>query len=164
MPPMPPRSFHSLLPALLAALVMQPAVAGVAGAAAIHPAQATQDCAAQPGAAGAMPAATFHMTSPPTAHAAQPRALCAGQPATADRGLAAVRMAQPGADNLRWHLAFGGLTLDQAVRMAQARYGARVVRADTERNGDRVYYRLRLLSSDGRVFSVRVDAQTGEMQ
>ncbi len=61
-------------------------------------------------------------------------------------------------------LAFGAISLDQAVQMAQARYGARVVRADTERSGDRVYYRLRLLSPDGRVFSVRVDAQTGSMQ
>ena len=61
-------------------------------------------------------------------------------------------------------LAYGGMSLDQAVQMAQSRYGARVVRADTERNGDRVYYRLRLLSPDGRVFSVRVDAQTGSMQ
>jgi hypothetical protein len=60
-------------------------------------------------------------------------------------------------------LAYGGISLDQAVQMAQARYGARVVRADTERDGDRVYYRLRLLSPDGRVFSVRVDAQTGSM-
>lgn len=62
------------------------------------------------------------------------------------------------------HLAYGGISLDQAVQMAQTRYGARVVRADTERSGDRVYYRLRMLSPDGRVFSVRVDAQTGSMQ
>ncbi len=61
-------------------------------------------------------------------------------------------------------LAGGGISLDQAVQMAQARYGARVVRAETTREGDRVYYRLRLLSPDGRVFSVRVDAQTGSFQ
>ena len=61
-------------------------------------------------------------------------------------------------------LAAGGISLDQAVQMAQARYNARVVRAETTREGDRVYYRLRLLSSDGRVFSVRVDAQTGSFQ
>lgn len=163
MPPMSPRSFHSLLLALLAVAIARPTVAGVAGAAAIHQAQATQDCAAQPGVSGVTSAATFRMTSQPTAHEAQPRAPYAGQPATVEGGLAAVQM-EPRADNLSWRLAFGALTLDQAVRMAQARYGARVVRADTERNGDRVYYRLRLLSSDGRVFSVRVDAQTGEMQ
>ena len=48
--------------------------------------------------------------------------------------------------------------------MAQARYNARVVRAETTREGDRVFYRLRLLSADGRVFSVLVDAQTGSFQ
>lgn len=62
------------------------------------------------------------------------------------------------------HLAFSELTLGQAVQMAQARYQARVVRADTEREGERIYYRLRLLSPDGRVFTVRVDARTGSMQ
>ncbi len=61
-------------------------------------------------------------------------------------------------------LAGGGISLDQAVQMAQSRYNARVVRAETTREGDRVYYRLRLLSADGRVFSVRVDAQTGSFQ
>lgn len=74
----------------------------------------------------------------------------------------AARAPAPAAQVLR--LAYGGISLDQAVKMAQARFGARVVRADTERDGDRVYYRLRLLSPDGRVFSVRVDAQTGAMQ
>ena len=59
-------------------------------------------------------------------------------------------------------LAAAGISLDQAVRMAQARFNARVVRADTENDGDRVIYRLRLLSADGRVFSVRVDARTGQ--
>jgi len=62
------------------------------------------------------------------------------------------------------HLAFSELTLNQAVQMAQARYQARVVRADTERDGDHIYYRLRLLSADGRVFTVRVDSRTGNMQ
>ena len=75
---------------------------------------------------------------------------------------AAAPAPKPVASLLR--LAGGGISLDQAVQMAQARYNARVVRADTSREGDRVYYRLRLLSSDGRVFSVRVDAQTGSFQ
>jgi uncharacterized membrane protein YkoI len=75
---------------------------------------------------------------------------------------AAAPTATPATALLR--LAGGGISLDQAVQMAQARYNARVVRAETTREGDRVYYRLRLLSSDGRVFSVRVDAQTGSFQ
>ena len=60
-------------------------------------------------------------------------------------------------------LASSGISLDQAVQMAQARFNARVVRADTANEGGRVVYRLRLLSVDGRVFSVRVDAQTGQI-
>jgi uncharacterized membrane protein YkoI len=58
--------------------------------------------------------------------------------------------------------ASGGISLDQAVQMAQARFHARVVRAETANEGNRVVYLLRLLSADGRVFSVRVDAQTGQ--
>jgi uncharacterized membrane protein YkoI len=60
-------------------------------------------------------------------------------------------------------LASGGISLDQAVQMAQARFNARVVRAETANDGSRVVYLLRLLSADGRVFSVRVDAQTGQI-
>jgi len=58
--------------------------------------------------------------------------------------------------------ASGGISLDQAVQMAQARFHARVVRAETANEGNRVVYLLRLLSADGRVFTVRVDAQTGQ--
>ena len=48
--------------------------------------------------------------------------------------------------------------MDEAVDLAQRRYNARVVRAEvSERDGRRVYL-LRLLSDDGRVFNVRVDA------
>jgi uncharacterized membrane protein YkoI len=58
-----------------------------------------------------------------------------------------------------------GMSLDQAVDVAQRRFRARVVRADTiDADGRRVYV-LRLLSNeDGRVWSVRVDAATGSMQ
>ena len=75
---------------------------------------------------------------------------------------AATPSASPATALLR--LAGGGISLEQAVQMAQARYNARVVRAETTREGDRVFYRLRLLSADGRVFSVLVDAQTGSFQ
>lgn len=56
------------------------------------------------------------------------------------------------------------LTLDQAVALAERTFKARVVRADTQRDGERVVYVLRLLNSAGRVWTVRVDAQTGQMQ
>jgi uncharacterized membrane protein YkoI len=54
------------------------------------------------------------------------------------------------------------ISLDEAVARAERRYDARVVRAEEKRDGDRIEYRIRLLGADGRVFEVRVDAQTGE--
>lgn len=53
------------------------------------------------------------------------------------------------------------LSLDQAVRMAQHRYRARVVRAETQMQGGRTIYVLRMLDDAGRVFAVRVDAASG---
>ena len=88
-------------------------------------------------------------------------ALCAAAPGAGARTAPAV-----GGDG-DWQastFAGGGISLDQAVQMAQSRYNARVVRADTANEGGRVIYRLRLLSADGRVFSVRVDAQTGRFE
>ncbi len=58
-----------------------------------------------------------------------------------------------------------GVSLDEAIDMAQKRYRARVVRADTTENDGRRTYVLRLLSDDdGRVWTVRVDAATGAMR
>jgi uncharacterized membrane protein YkoI len=53
------------------------------------------------------------------------------------------------------------LSMDQAVRMAQRRFRARVVRAETQTQGDRTIYVLRMLDGTGRVFAVRVDAASG---
>jgi len=36
------------------------------------------------------------------------------------------------------------------------------VRAEEKRRDDRIVYRIRLLGSDGRVFEVTVDAETGQ--
>jgi uncharacterized membrane protein YkoI len=59
----------------------------------------------------------------------------------------------------------GDLSLDEAIDRAQKRYRARVVRAEQVEQGGRVVYVLRLLSDeDGRVFTVRVDARSGDMQ
>ena len=53
----------------------------------------------------------------------------------------------------------------EAVDRAQKRYKARVVRAETSESGGRIVYVLRLLSEeDGRVWTVRVDAQSGQMR
>ena len=53
------------------------------------------------------------------------------------------------------------VSLGQAVKMVEARYRARVVRADTRRQGGQVIYVMRLLDRHGRVFTVRVDAASG---
>ena len=55
------------------------------------------------------------------------------------------------------------VSLDQAVRMAESRYGARAVKAQPSVCGDRRVYNIRLLSGDGKVWTVKVDAQTGQM-
>ena len=51
--------------------------------------------------------------------------------------------------------------MEQAVRLAQRRFRARVVRAETEMQGGRTIYVLRMLDDTGRVFAVRVDAASG---
>ncbi len=53
------------------------------------------------------------------------------------------------------------VSMGQAVKMVEARYKARVVRADTLRQGGQVIYVMRLLDRHGRVFTVRVDAASG---
>ncbi len=55
----------------------------------------------------------------------------------------------------------GGISLGQATAMARSRYPGRVVRAEMVMIGDRVVYEIRILGDDGRVRTVRIDAQTG---
>jgi hypothetical protein len=55
----------------------------------------------------------------------------------------------------------GGISLGQATAMARSRYPGRVVRAEAVMMGDRVVYEIRILGDDGRVRTVRIDAQTG---
>src|SRR5688572_13147020 len=54
-----------------------------------------------------------------------------------------------------------GISLDEAVSRAERQYNARVVRTDVQDEDGRKVYVLKLLRDDGRVFTVRVDAQTG---
>ncbi|MFO0335406.1 MAG: PepSY domain-containing protein [Pseudomonadota bacterium] len=57
-----------------------------------------------------------------------------------------------------------GMSLGAAVDLVQRRYGgARVVRAETRQEGGETVHRIRLLSEDGRVFTVSVNARTGRM-
>jgi uncharacterized membrane protein YkoI len=53
------------------------------------------------------------------------------------------------------------LSREQAVALVQKRYGARVVRADIADQDGRHVYVFRLLSTDGKVWIVRVDARSG---
>jgi hypothetical protein len=57
-----------------------------------------------------------------------------------------------------------GISLDEAVRMAEAQYRARVVRTDVQDEDGRTVYVLKLLSDGGRVITVRIDAATGRMR
>jgi peptidase YpeB-like protein len=57
-----------------------------------------------------------------------------------------------------------GISLDEAVRRAEAQYRAKVVRTDVQDEDGRTVYVLKLLSEDGRVITVRIDAATGRMR
>lgn len=56
----------------------------------------------------------------------------------------------------------GGVSLDRAVRMAETRYGAKAIKATTVSNGDRRIHQIRLIR-EGKVWTVSVDAETGDM-
>jgi len=57
-----------------------------------------------------------------------------------------------------------GVSLDEAVSRAERQFGARVVRTEVQDEDGRKVYVLKLLSDDGRVFTVRIDAATGSMR
>lgn len=56
------------------------------------------------------------------------------------------------------------LSLDRAIEMAETRYQARVVRAETRKSDNGVTYVLRLLNDAGRVWTVRIDASGGDSE
>jgi uncharacterized membrane protein YkoI len=58
-------------------------------------------------------------------------------------------------------VAAAGVSMDQAVKMAEQRFKARVVRAESQRDGIRTVYVLKLLNDAGHVWTVRVDAANG---
>ena len=58
-------------------------------------------------------------------------------------------------------LSAAGMSLDQAVKMVEQRFRARVVRAEAHQENGRTVYVLRLLNDSGRVWTVRVDADNG---
>jgi uncharacterized membrane protein YkoI len=54
-----------------------------------------------------------------------------------------------------------GVSMDQAVKMAEQRYKARVVRAEAQHDGVRTIYVLKMLNEAGHVWTVRVNAANG---
>jgi uncharacterized membrane protein YkoI len=55
------------------------------------------------------------------------------------------------------------ISLEQAVKMAEQRFQARVVRAEAQQDGGNTIYVLRLLNESGRVWVVRVNASNGSV-
>jgi uncharacterized membrane protein YkoI len=53
------------------------------------------------------------------------------------------------------------VSMDQAVKMTEQRFKARVVRAETQHEGIKTVYILKLLNDAGHVWTVRVDAKNG---
>jgi uncharacterized membrane protein YkoI len=53
------------------------------------------------------------------------------------------------------------VSMEQAVKMTEKRYHARVVKAETHKDGGHTVYYLRLLNDSGQVWTVRVDAASG---
>jgi uncharacterized membrane protein YkoI len=58
-------------------------------------------------------------------------------------------------------MAAASVSMEQAVKMAEQRFRAKVVRAETQQNGGRTVYILRMLNESGHVWTVRVDASSG---
>lgn len=56
----------------------------------------------------------------------------------------------------------GPVSLEQATAMAASRFQGRVVRAETKMRGGRREHEIRILGEDGRVRTVRIDAQSGQ--
>lgn len=59
------------------------------------------------------------------------------------------------------YTAQGAVSLAQATELARSRFPGQVVRAETESRGGRRIHNIRILGTDGRVRTVRIDAQTG---
>ncbi len=83
--------------------------------------------------------------------AAPQTAAATGSTRAAGTGAGAVRVAD------------ARISIDQAVKMAEQKYKARVVRAESQDEGGKTVYVLRLLNEAGHVWTVKVDAATGTM-
>jgi len=61
-------------------------------------------------------------------------------------------------------VARAAVSMDQAVKMVEQRFRARVVKAEAQKDNGRTVYVLRLLNDSGKVWTVRVDASDGSVQ
>jgi hypothetical protein len=61
-------------------------------------------------------------------------------------------------------VAAGKITLDQAVKMAEKKYHAQVIKAQEQKEGGKSIYVLQLLNGTGHVWTVHVDAATGSVK
>jgi len=77
---------------------------------------------------------------------------------------AAAATAAPAEPAGRAVMARAAVSMDQAVKMVEQRYRARVVKAETHKENGRTVYVLRLLNDSGKVWTVRVDAADGSVQ
>lgn len=62
----------------------------------------------------------------------------------------------------RGHADNGGISLDEAVRRARQQYKGKVLSAETIRVDGRKIYRIKILTKNGRVKRIRIDARTGQ--
>ena len=57
------------------------------------------------------------------------------------------------------------VSIDEAVKLVEQRYHARVVKVETEKGNGHTVYVLRVLNdTSGKVWTVRVDAASGALQ
>ncbi len=63
------------------------------------------------------------------------------------------------------HVAYAsnGISLDEAVARVRRQTGGRIIKATSRTGNGRTIYHVRVLTKDGRVFTVRVDASSGRI-
>ena len=62
----------------------------------------------------------------------------------------------------RGHSENGGISLDEAVRRARQQHRGKVLSAEAVRIDGRKVYRIKILTKDGRVKRIHIDARTGQ--
>ena len=63
----------------------------------------------------------------------------------------------------RNHADNGGISMDEAVKRARQQHKGKVLSAETIRVDGRKVYRIKILTKNGRVKRVKIDARTGQV-